>query len=117
MCDVQDWSVDREWLQSSEKEVREKVAAVAPVREEVAKLRASLCAELGLAQVVCDGGWNIAHFRGCLQSFQSLARQHPDHMAVLRGDHSDGAQDSNISWFKSACKVTSSALYNMEMAL
>lgn len=82
---INDFGLCRAWLEEVEFEVRAKLAAVAPVRREVVKLQESLCQELGLAEISCDRGWNIPHFRGCLQSFQTLACQHPDKMTVLRG--------------------------------
>uniref|UniRef100_A0A1B6M2B5 DUF4460 domain-containing protein n=1 Tax=Graphocephala atropunctata TaxID=36148 RepID=A0A1B6M2B5_9HEMI len=87
----------RSWLEDNESEAREKLAAVAPVREEVTKLQESLCQQLGLAELAFDCGWNIAHFRGCLQSFQSLANQHPDQMAVLKGRSLVFSNDTGVS--------------------
>lgn len=79
----------REWLESTQQEVQEKLMAVAPVREEVARLQELLCHNLGLADLGCDCGWNIAHFRGCLQSFQSLANHYPEQMTPLRGNSTE----------------------------
>ncbi|XP_054284196.1 T-cell activation inhibitor, mitochondrial-like [Macrosteles quadrilineatus] len=85
------------WLDENEAEAREKLASVGPVREEVSKLQDQACRSLGLADVTSDCGWNIAHFRGCLMSFLSLAQQHPEHMAVLKGRSLVFSRDTGVS--------------------
>lgn len=75
----------KEWLQMNIADIREKLAAMQPVRDEVVKLQETLCSSLGLQSVLWDCGWNISHFRGCLISFQALAQQHSPQMAVLKG--------------------------------
>jgi len=85
------------WLEENEAEAREKLAAVQPVRDEVTKLQDQACRTLGLAEVTSDCGWNIAHFRGCLMSFLSLANQHREHMDVLRGRALVFSRDTGVS--------------------
>lgn len=76
----------RGWLGSNIKLAREKSGACAPVREEVERLQEALCQAFGLKAVVWDCGWNVTHFRGCLQSFQALAEHHAeDLMRSLKG--------------------------------
>jgi len=67
-------------------EALKKLAACQPVREEIVRLQKVLCDTLGVQSVVWDCGWNVTHFRGCLQSFQALARHHPNIMHTLKGD-------------------------------
>lgn len=55
------------------------------MQDEVEKLRIELAKTLGLKDIIWDCGWNITHFRGCLQSFQALTRDHPELMGVLKG--------------------------------
>lgn len=76
----------RIWLESNVSEALKKLAACQPVREEIVRLQNVLCDTLGVQSVVWDCGWNVTHFRGCLLSFQALARHHPDIMHTLQGD-------------------------------
>ncbi|XP_046387151.1 T-cell activation inhibitor, mitochondrial [Ischnura elegans] len=73
------------WLEKYAGDARKKAEALAPVKEEVSRLQENLKSSLQLLDVRWDCGWNISHFRGCLQSFGALARQHVDAMDALRG--------------------------------
>ncbi|KAF7994412.1 hypothetical protein HCN44_003884 [Aphidius gifuensis] len=61
-----------------------KLESCRPIREEVEKLEKILLKDLGLKNVSWDCGWNVSHYRGCLLSFQALAKHHPEQMAVLK---------------------------------
>jgi hypothetical protein len=76
----------RIWLKSNVSEALRKLAACQPVREEIVRLQKGLCDTLGVQSVVWDCGWNVTHFRGCLLSFQALARHHPSIMHTLKGE-------------------------------
>jgi hypothetical protein len=76
----------RAWLGAHAEDAREKLSACQPVRDEVVRLQKVLEDTLGIRRVSWDCGWNVTHFRGCLQSFQALARHHPDAMHVLEGN-------------------------------
>jgi hypothetical protein len=76
----------RIWLKSNVTEALRKLAACQPVREEIVRLQKGLCDTLGVQSVVWDCGWNVTHFRGCLLSFQALARHHPNIMHTLKGE-------------------------------
>jgi len=56
-----------------------------PVRDEVSRLKAAISRNLSLKELLCECGWSVTHFRGCLESFQILASQHPEVMSVLKG--------------------------------
>ncbi|GFG40312.1 hypothetical protein Cfor_04515 [Coptotermes formosanus] len=77
---------EKTWLENNVSEALKKLAACQPVREELVRLQKVLCDTLGIESVVWDCGWNVTHFRGCLQSFQALAHHHPDLMHTLRGN-------------------------------
>lgn len=62
-----------------------KADANIPLREEVDKLQTALTKQLALMEIRWDCGWNVTHYRGCLQSFMSLAQQHPETMHILKG--------------------------------
>lgn len=78
-------SFPRPWLEKNIKAAAEKQAACYPLQEEVKRLQIELAEYLGLKEIIWDCGWNVTHFRGCLQSFQALARDHPEQMEVLKG--------------------------------
>ncbi|XP_063236843.1 T-cell activation inhibitor, mitochondrial [Bacillus rossius redtenbacheri] len=86
-----------EWLERNAAEARGKLEASRPVREEVERLEQALVHGLGVRAVLGDCGWNAAHFRGCLISFQSLARHHPEVMHVLRGRTLMFSSDTGVS--------------------
>lgn len=75
----------RSWLGKNINDAAEKQAACFPVQEEVKRLRVELAQNLGIQEIIWDCGWNVTHFRGCLQSFQVLATDHPELMQVLKG--------------------------------
>lgn len=86
------------YLQKNVDDAVEKQAACLPIQEEVKRLRIELAQNLGLREVVWHCGWNITHFRGCLQSFQALARDHPELMHVLKGRTVVFGSDTGVSW-------------------
>lgn len=61
-----------------------KLESCRPIREEVEKLEKILLKDIGLKNVSWDCGWNVSHYRGCLLSFQALAKHHPEQMTVLK---------------------------------
>jgi len=73
-----------EWLTRNVSSANDKLKACEPTREEVKRLQASLCDSLSLKEVVWDCGWNITHFRGCLQAFEALALHHKEEMSTLK---------------------------------
>jgi hypothetical protein len=75
----------RNWLRKNYESALEKLAANRPLREEVDRLRQVISKQWKLTDIRWDCGWNVTHFRGCLQSFMSLAEQHPDVMHFLKG--------------------------------
>ncbi|KAL1124255.1 hypothetical protein AAG570_002025 [Ranatra chinensis] len=85
------------WLARNFAGAREKLKACEPVREEVARLREELRRGLGLHKVLWDCGWNITHFRGCLQSFGALASHHSEVMDVLKGRTLVFGNDTGLS--------------------
>ncbi|XP_067007354.2 T-cell activation inhibitor, mitochondrial [Anabrus simplex] len=86
-----------EWLKKNSGDAREKLAACQPVREEIIRLQSALEESLGLQNIVWDCGWNVTHFRGCLQSFQALVRHHPELMHVLHGRTLMFGNDTGVS--------------------
>ncbi|KDR15586.1 T-cell activation inhibitor, mitochondrial isoform X1 [Zootermopsis nevadensis] len=85
------------WLESNVSEALKKLAACQPVREEIVRLQNILCDTFGVESVVWDCGWNVTHFRGCLLSFQALARHHPDVMHTLQGRKLIFANDTGVN--------------------
>ncbi|PSN38453.1 hypothetical protein C0J52_15624 [Blattella germanica] len=85
------------WLEKNVAEALGKLAAHQPVREEIVRLQKSLCDTLGLQSVEWDCGWNVSHFRGCLTSFQALARHHPNLMHSLQGRKLIFANDTGVN--------------------
>ncbi|KAK7792587.1 hypothetical protein R5R35_005307 [Gryllus longicercus] len=85
------------WLEKNVEQARMKLAACQPVREEIIRLQITLQDALGVQRVLWDCGWNVTHFRGCLQSFQALARHHPDVMHVLKGRTLMFGNDTGVS--------------------
>jgi hypothetical protein len=86
LCRVMCLLLCRIWLKNNVSEALKKLAACQPVREEIVRLQKGLCDTLGVQSVVWDCGWNVTHFRGCLLSFQALARHHPNIMHTLQGE-------------------------------
>lgn len=86
------------WLRKNIDDAAEKQAACLPVQEEVERLQLELAKNLSLKKVIWDCGWNITHFRGCLQSFQALARDHPELVPVLKGRTLVFGNDTGVSW-------------------
>ncbi|XP_044266173.1 T-cell activation inhibitor, mitochondrial [Tribolium madens] len=74
----------KNWLVKNYQSALEKLEANRPLREEVDRLRKKIAQQWKLTDVRWDCGWNVTHFRGCLQSFMSLAEQHPEVMHVLK---------------------------------
>lgn len=86
------------WLERNIKDAADKQAACYPLQEEVKRLQMELAQNLGLKEIIWDCGWNITHFRGCLQSFQALTRDHPEQMQVLKGRTLVFGSDTGVSW-------------------
>ncbi|XP_024086015.1 T-cell activation inhibitor, mitochondrial isoform X2 [Cimex lectularius] len=85
------------WLSKNVDSAKEKLARCKPVREDVQRLQDSLCSDFGIKEVRWECGWNITHFRGCLQSFQTLAEHHMDAMSVLKGRTLVFGNDTGLS--------------------
>lgn len=64
---------------------RKKLLDCWPIREEVIRLKQTICDSLGVKDIIWDCGWGTRHCRGCLQSFLALANHHPDSMEILSG--------------------------------
>lgn len=75
----------RLWLEDNHKNARERFDSTEPMRHDIEKMCNRVCEEFGIFEVRWDCGWNKTHFRGCLQSFMALARDHPSVMDVLQG--------------------------------
>lgn len=73
------------WLEANYKNALLKSANYKPVRDEITKLRVKWKNKLGLTDIRWDSDWNEMQFRGCLRSFDILAREHPQHMSKLQG--------------------------------
>lgn len=78
-------NVYRGWLEEHREIALENQEACKPIRIEVERLKAVLCNELELKDIKWDSGWNISHFRGALQSFQALLKDHPSAAFSLKG--------------------------------
>ncbi|KAJ3654985.1 hypothetical protein Zmor_014134 [Zophobas morio] len=75
----------KNWLAKNYKGALEKWEANRPLREEVDRLRLKISEQWKLTDIRWDCGWNVTHFRGCLQSFMALAEQHPEVIHSLKG--------------------------------
>lgn len=53
--------------------------------------------QLNLQDLVWACGWGTSHFRGCLQSFESLITHHSEEMSILAGRTVIFGSDSGIS--------------------
>lgn len=76
----------RTWLRQHAEEARAKLVNCHPVREEVVRLKNAISKSLDLKDVLSECEWSVTHFRGCLESFQTLVSQHTDVMKVLKGN-------------------------------
>ncbi|XP_026277751.1 T-cell activation inhibitor, mitochondrial isoform X1 [Frankliniella occidentalis] len=85
------------WLKNNIDNAAEKQAACLPIQEEVKRLQVELAQNLGLQEIIWDCGWNVTHFRGCLQSFQALARDHSELLHVLKGRTVVFGSDTGVS--------------------
>ena len=85
------------WIKqySAEAKIRSKLCW--PVREEISRLQNKLCKELELKDLIWDCGWGTSHFRGCLQSFQTLVTHHSNEMKTLRGRTVIFGSESGVS--------------------
>lgn len=57
-----------------------------PIEDEIERMKESLISVLNLKAIKWDCGWNVTHFRGCLEAFQELSKQYPDVLSVLKGN-------------------------------
>lgn len=85
------------WLAKNCAEAEQRFQACRPIREEIGRLQAELCRRLELRDLLWDCGWGDRHFRGCLQSFQSLVTHHSDDMGQLRQRTVVFGRESGIS--------------------
>lgn len=76
----------RIWLEENYKPAKKKYEANMPMRKDIEKMCSCICKTFSISEVKWDCGWNETHFRGCLQSFLALARDHPASMEALKGD-------------------------------
>ncbi|XP_063531922.1 T-cell activation inhibitor, mitochondrial [Cydia strobilella] len=74
-----------EWIYDNSATARSKYEATSATRGQVKSLIDHLCSTYGIKEVKYDGGWNISHIRGALQSLVALASQHSQHMSNLTG--------------------------------
>jgi len=72
------------WLSENVTIARMKFESSSPIRVEVDRLRESLCKTLELNKIGWDCGWGTTHFRGVLESFQSLYAHHPETLKILK---------------------------------
>ena len=85
------------WVKRHSKDAKERSDACQPVRDEISRWQEQLCQKLNLKDLVWACGWGTSHFRGCLQSFQSLVTHHPDEMSILAGRTVIFGSDSGVS--------------------
>lgn len=85
------------WIKRYNKKAEELSKACQPIREEISRLQEKLCKELKLKDLLWACGWGTSHFRGCLQSFQSLAIHHPEEMGKLAGRTVIFGNESGVS--------------------
>ncbi|CAL8070728.1 unnamed protein product [Orchesella dallaii] len=85
------------FLDKNVEPARKKLVECWPIREEIIRLRKDICDKLGVSDIVWDCGWGTRHFRGCLQSFQAMASQHPECMEVLKGRTVVFGRDTGVS--------------------
>ncbi|XP_075974214.1 T-cell activation inhibitor, mitochondrial isoform X2 [Anticarsia gemmatalis] len=74
-----------EWVFENSNVAKEKYESARATRDQVTSLIDQLCKSYGIKEVKYDGGWNISHIRGALQSLVSLATQHSGIMGNLEG--------------------------------
>lgn len=86
-----------QWVRRYSKDADERSKACQPVRDEISRLQKKLCKELHLKDLIWACGWGTSHFRGCLQSFQSLITHHPEVMSTLAGRTVIFGSDSGVS--------------------
>lgn len=75
----------KKWLDENHRNALLKSENYKPVREEIKKLRMKWKNKLGLIDIRWDCDWNEMQFRGCLRSFDILAREHSQHLSKLQG--------------------------------
>lgn len=75
----------KEWLKENHEIAATKSESFKPIRDEIVRLQNVFREKWGLLDVRWDCDWNEIHFRGCLQSLQILAQQHPLQMNKLKG--------------------------------
>lgn len=85
------------WLKRHSRDAKDRSDACQPVRDEISRLQAKICKQLKLKDLVWACGWGTSHFRGCLQSFQSLITHHPEEMSILAGRTVIFGSDSGVS--------------------
>lgn len=72
------------WLAKNYKIALEKLESNKPLQKEVDRLRMEISRQWKLTEIRWECGWNVTHFRGCLQSLLSLSEHHPDVMIHLK---------------------------------
>lgn len=86
-----------DWVKRYSKDAQERSKACQPIRDEISRLQEELCKKLHLKDLVWACGWGTSHFRGCLQSFQSLVTHHPEEMEILAGKTVIFGSESGVS--------------------
>ncbi|XP_046450179.1 T-cell activation inhibitor, mitochondrial-like, partial [Daphnia pulex] len=86
-----------DWVKRYSKDAEERSKACQPVRDEIFRLQEKLCKKLQLKGLLWACGWGTSHFRGCLQSFQSLITHHPEEMSILAGRTVIFGNESGVS--------------------
>lgn len=77
----------RNWLNKNSELAKERTDAEQPIVEEINRLKESLIGTLKLRAIQWECGWNISHFRGCLEAFQSLSNHYPEILKNLEGKY------------------------------
>lgn len=85
------------WLKKYSVEAQERSKSCQPAREEIARLQRELCQKLQLTDLIWACGWGTSHFRGCLQSFQTLATHHSQEMKSLQNRTVIFGNESGVS--------------------
>ncbi|GAB6021067.1 hypothetical protein CHUAL_003701 [Chamberlinius hualienensis] len=73
------------WLEKNAPIAKTKLEATQAIRDETEKLKEKLCNQLKAKSVSWSCGWDISHFKGCLQSLAVLLQHHPEVESNLFG--------------------------------
>lgn len=91
------------WLTSNVEAARGRMAKNEPIRLQSERLQDEICRDLNLIDILWDCGWDTAHKRGVLASFNSLQKHHFNDIktiltgrTVVFGDESGMSLDGQV---------------------